>query len=286
MRQDNDVPAPAGRASTLTQKLASVRSTVTATLPTVTTALRERLHLQHVTTALRGRLRLQHAVALGLVGLAAVGALSHTPATKDTSSAQAADVVASARAELSAADRSQRVNPGKTPVLQEQAKAKAPAPAKTPKAAPKKITPVAGLDQTQMDNAVTIVKAGQQLGIPERGQIVAVATAMQESRLYNLASYVVPESLKYPHQGTGADYDSVGLFQQRYTTGWGTVKSIMNPSESAKKFYRALQNVAGWQNMPVTVAAQTVQGSAFPDAYAQHQGNATAVVRAINAAQK
>ncbi|MCP2329336.1 hypothetical protein HDA40_007843 [Hamadaea flava] len=146
--------------------------------------------------------------------------------------------------------------------------------------------PVAGLDKTQMKNAALIVKAGQDLGISERGQIVAVSTAMQESNLYNRASYVVPESLKYTHQGTGSDYDSVGLFQQRYTTGWGTVKSIMNPSESAKSFYRALQHVDGWQQMPITVAAQTVQGSAFPDAYAKHQGNATAVVKTVNATAK
>jgi hypothetical protein len=143
-------------------------------------------------------------------------------------------------------------------------------------------TPVAGLDRTQMRNAALIVKAGRDMGMSERGQIVAMSTAMQESNLYNRASYVVPESLKYDHQGSGADYDSVGLFQQRYTTGWGTVKSIMNPEQSAGKFYQRLAQVDGWQNMPVTVAAQTVQGSAFPDAYAQHQANATQVVHAIN----
>jgi hypothetical protein len=141
--------------------------------------------------------------------------------------------------------------------------------------------PVAGLDATQMSNAIAIVQAGAELGVGKKAQIVAVATAMQESNLYNRASYVVPESLRYDHEGYGADYDSVGLFQQRYTTGWGTVKSIMNPSESAKKFYRALMQVDGWQNMPLTYAAQTVQGSAFPGAYAKHQGNATAVVTAI-----
>jgi hypothetical protein len=161
---------------------------------------------------------------------------------------------------------------------------RAATPAKTVKTAPVTVKPVAGLDATQMHNAALIVKAGQDLGVPQRGQIVAVATAMQESKLYNLASYVVPESLNYHHEGTGADFDSVGLFQQRYTTGWGSVKTIMNPTESAKSFYKALLQVHGWQNMPITVAAQTVQGSAFPDAYAQHTANATTVVNAINAA--
>jgi len=274
MRQDNDVQA--GRTRILTQKFASLRSTLT-------THLRERLNLEHA-VALRQRVNPQHAVILGLVTLAAVGALSHsTPANAEaTNSTKATSVAEAARAQVSAADRSQRATV-KTPAT---AKANATAPAATAKTTPTKIAPVAGLDQTQMNNAIAIVKAGQELGVPERGQIVAIATAMQESKLYNLASYVVPESLKYAHEGTGADYDSVGLFQQRYTTGWGTVKSIMNPSESAKKFYRALQGVSGWQNMPITVAAQTVQGSAFPDAYAPHQGNATSVVKAINAAQK
>lgn len=148
---------------------------------------------------------------------------------------------------------------------------------------PAAVQPVAGLDQTQMNNATTIVRAGQELGVSERGQVVAVATAMQESNLYNKASYVVPESLQYDHEGYGSDYDSVGLFQQRYTTGWGSVKSIMDPSESSKKFYRALMQVPDWQDLPVTVAAQTVQGSAFPDAYAPHEWAASTVVDAVNA---
>jgi len=111
-----------------------------------------------------------------------------------------------------------------------------------------------------------------------------VATAMQESTLYNRASTVYPESYDVPHEGDGSDYDSVGLFQQRSSTGWGAVKDLMKPDFATKQFLKALIQVPNWQDLPLTVAAQTVQGSAFPDHYAKHQANATAVVDAINGA--
>ncbi|MBV1855518.1 hypothetical protein [Catellatospora tritici] len=158
-----------------------------------------------------------------------------------------------------------------------------PAPKPTPKPRPTKhvVKPVAGLDQLQMDNAAAIVKKAQDMGLPKRAMVIAVATSMQESALYNLASYAVPESLDYPHQGTGADHDSVGLFQQRASGSWGTVQQIMTPSYSAGAFYAVLVTIDGWQNLPLTVAAQSVQISAFPDAYAKHEDNATEVVNAL-----
>ncbi|WP_425426846.1 hypothetical protein [Asanoa hainanensis] len=153
--------------------------------------------------------------------------------------------------------------------------------AATPKPKPTVVAPVAGLTQAQMNNAATIVKTGVSMGIPERGLIVAIATSMQESRLLNLANTGLPESLNYPNEGTGYDHDSVGLFQQRTSTGWGTVQELMTPSISASKFFAALEQVYGWQNMSIAGAAQAVQVSAFPDAYAQHEANATAVVEAL-----
>lgn len=235
----------------------------------------------------------RRAAAFGLAAAIGVGSLMLSTTHQEAASAELAKaaVVANAvdqqstqRSALTKSTKDSTVTRSLDRAAKSSAAAtKAKAAAK--KAAPVTIKPVAGLNSTQMKNAAIIVKAGKELGVSKRGQIVAVATAMQESKLYNLASYVVPESLKYKHEGTGADYDSVGLFQQRYTTGWGTVKSIMNPSESAKKFYRALLQVDGWQRMPITVAAQTVQGSAFPDAYAKHTGNATVVVNAVNAAR-
>ncbi|WP_422769300.1 hypothetical protein ACN28C_21295 [Plantactinospora sp. WMMC1484] len=146
---------------------------------------------------------------------------------------------------------------------------------------PARPTPVAGLTQAQMDNAHTIVQVGVRMEIPRRGLVVAIATAMQESNLYNLASGVLPESLDQPNQGVGYDHDSVGLFQQRPSSGWGSVADLMRPAYAAEQFYSALLEIAGWQEMSVTVAAQSVQISAFPDAYAQHEQRATTVVGAL-----
>jgi hypothetical protein len=141
--------------------------------------------------------------------------------------------------------------------------------------------PVAGLTQAQMENAALIVDTGVGLRIPRRGLVVAVATAMQESDLYNLASEVVPESLDHPHQGTGSDHDSVGLFQQRPSSGWGTVGQLMRPTYAARVFFEALRAVPGWQRMSITGAAQAVQISAFPHAYAKHEQRAATVVDAL-----
>jgi hypothetical protein len=143
------------------------------------------------------------------------------------------------------------------------------------------VAPVAGLDQTQMNHAKTIVDVADQMKLPKQAAVVAVATSMQETKLYNLANTGLPESENLPNDGTGYDHDSVGLFQQRPASGWGAVDELMDPTTSARKFLTALKDVQGWESMPVTVAAQTVQGSAFPDAYAKHQGNAETVVDAL-----
>ena len=145
----------------------------------------------------------------------------------------------------------------------------------------KSVAPVAGLDATQMAHAKTIVDTVHQMKLPDKAAVIAVATSMQETKLYNLANTGLPESQTLPNDGTGYDHDSVGLFQQRPASGWGAVNELMDPATSARKFLTALQQVPGWESLPVTVAAQTVQGSAFPDAYAQHQGNAETVVDAL-----
>ncbi|HEX6968667.1 MAG TPA: hypothetical protein VF174_07665 [Micromonosporaceae bacterium] len=141
--------------------------------------------------------------------------------------------------------------------------------------------PVAGLSEVQMNNAKAIVWTGVDLGMPRRALIIAVATAMQESNLLNRASEVLPESKNYPHQGTGWDHDSVGLFQQRPSTGWGPVRKLMDPAYASQRFYRALMNVPGWEQMRLTEAAQAVQVSAFPEHYAKHEARAAKVVDAI-----
>lgn len=161
---------------------------------------------------------------------------------------------------------------------------------------------VQGFTAVQVRNATTIVQAGQDKKVPPRGWVIAVATAMQESDLRNLASNsrrwptVARLSQALPHEGDGNDHDSVGLFQQRADEGeaaeqgrkaWGPVKDLMTPSVSAKKFYAALLKVDGWQTMALTKAAQRVQGSAYPSAYAKHEDKAARLVDAVsgNAAQ-
>ena len=123
------------------------------------------------------------------------------------------------------------------------------------------------LNVEQMENAAIIVQVGQNEEIPPRGWVIAIATAMQESTLHN-----------YGHLGDSNDHDSLGLFQQRPSQGWGTPEEITDPAHSAGLFYRSLVKVDGWEAMDLTAAAQAVQKSAFPDAYAKWEPLATEVV--------
>lgn len=130
------------------------------------------------------------------------------------------------------------------------------------------------LTAVQQGHVVTIAEVGTGAGLSERGIVVALATAMQESSLRNLANTSVPESLRYPHDDTGSDHDSIGVYQQRPSMGWGTVAQIMDPVYAAGKFYEKLLRVDGWASLSVAEAAQAVQVSAFPDAYAAHEDRA------------
>lgn len=141
--------------------------------------------------------------------------------------------------------------------------------------------PVAGLSDVQMNNAKAIVWTGVDIKMPRRALVIAVATAMQESELLNRASEVLPESKRHPHQGTGWDHDSVGLFQQRTSSGWGRVDQLMDPAYASQQFYYTLVKVPGWQKLRLTDAAQAVQVSAFPEHYAKHEARAQKVVDAL-----
>ncbi|WP_436528256.1 hypothetical protein [Actinoplanes sp. HUAS TT8] len=118
-----------------------------------------------------------------------------------------------------------------------------------------------------VDNAAIIVAVGQQKKVPARGWVIAVATAMTESRLINSSKVT--------------DHDSVGLFQQRPSQGWGTPQQLIDPVYTAGKFYAALVKVKSWESLPLTVAAQKVQRSAYPDRYATFESDATSVVQQI-----
>ncbi|GAA1879547.1 C40 family peptidase [Pseudonocardia ailaonensis] len=119
------------------------------------------------------------------------------------------------------------------------------------------------LSDEQRQNAATIIAVGKQLNAPPRAWLVALATAMQESTLRNI-NY--------------GDRDSLGLFQQRPSQGWGTPAQVTDPQYSARTFYDRLLQVPNWDQQPVTVAAQIVQRSAFPDAYAKWEGLAASLV--------
>ena len=147
-------------------------------------------------------------------------------------------------------------------------------PSSTPAPAPAAAAPPAtapGLDAEQSENARLIIRIGRELGVSERGILIALGTAMQESWLRNL---------------DWGDRDSLGLFQQRPSTGWGTAEQIRDRERSTRVFYggasdpngtatRGLLDIPGWENLPYTDAAQAVQISAFPDRYAQWEQPAT-----------
>ncbi|MEV4663854.1 hypothetical protein AB0J85_18130 [Micromonospora echinofusca] len=225
------------------------------------------------------------ALATGVTCCLGVAAFAGTREDADAAREPVAEALAERAVDDERASRSLDRAVSPSPTLSPSPTPK-PTPSATRKAPrkpapPPRPRPVAGLTQAQMDNAKTIVDVGVELKMPRRALVVAVATAMQESRLYNLASDVLPESSRYPHQGSGADHDSVGLFQQRPSSGWGTVRELMRPTYAAQAFYEALRDVPGWQQMSIAGAAQAVQVSAFPDAYAQHEELATTVVAAL-----
>ena len=109
------------------------------------------------------------------------------------------------------------------------------------------------LDTAQLANAQVIYDVSASLQLPQQAAVIAIATAMQESSLVNL------------DHGTS---DSLGLFQQRPSQGWGTPAQIMDPVYASTVFYHALTQVPDWQSLPLAVAAQDVQHSSHPDAYA------------------
>ena len=127
-----------------------------------------------------------------------------------------------------------------------------------------------GLSDEMAANVRLIIRTGQNLGVPDRGIVVALAAAMQESGLRNL-NY--------------GDRDSVGMFQQRPSTGWGTAAQLQDPAYATRLFFggpsnpnagrtRGLLDIRGWQSMTVAQAAQAVQISAYPDAYAKWETSA------------
>ncbi len=124
----------------------------------------------------------------------------------------------------------------------------------------------AEIDLEQARWTTLMAAISQRRGLPPRATTIAIATAFQESKIHNI-DY--------------GDRDSVGLFQQRTSQGWGTVEQISDPHYSIGRFYDALVKVKGYESMKITDAAQKVQRSAFPGAYAQHEDYARALASAL-----
>ena len=174
------------------------------------------------------------------------------------------------------------IYPGQQLVFPATTASAAPAPAPAPVPAP--VVPVADsqplaavdpaavipLTDEMRANAATIIRIGRSLGVSDQGLVIALAAAAQESRLRNV---------EY------GDADSLGLFQQRPSTGWGTPEQVMDPVRATDAFFggpanpngtltRGLLDIPGWESMTVTQAAQAVQISAHPDAYAAWETSA------------
>lgn len=192
-------------------------------------------------------------------------ASAHVVAAGDTVSgiARAAGVSTRAVLDANGLTESSIIYPGETLSIP------APAPSMTPAVAVAPSAP--GLDAEQAGNALVIIRVGRELGVPDRGIAIALGTAMQESWLRNL---------------DWGDRDSLGLFQQRPSSGWGTPAETMDPTRAAQTFYggaadpngsltRGLLDIPGWEAMSFADAAQAVQISAYPDRYAQWEQPAT-----------
>ncbi len=164
------------------------------------------------------------------------------------------------------------IYPGQVVVIPAGAPPAAPPVDSAPSSIPASNGAVVPLTSEMRANAAVIVAVGRELGVPDYGIVIALATAAQESTLRNL---------------DWGDLDSVGLFQQRPSAGWGTVAQLTDPAHASRLFYggpsnpnagrtRGLLDISGWQGMALTVAAQRVQISAYPDAYAKWEASAWA----------
>ena len=126
------------------------------------------------------------------------------------------------------------------------------------------------LDGEQTANAATIAAVAHGRALPDQAIVIALATSLQEAKLRNL-----------DHLGRHNDHDSLGIFQQRPSQGWGSAEQILDQRHAAESFYAALVQVRGWQKMRVTEAAQQVQRSAHPEAYEKWADEARVLTQAL-----
>lgn len=122
------------------------------------------------------------------------------------------------------------------------------------------------LDVDQTQNAALVSAIAEKRGLPARAVTIALATALQESKLRNI---------------THGDRDSIGLFQQRPSQGWGSEEQILDPTYATNRFFDALVKIRGYETMDIAAAAQRVQRSAYPRAYAKHESLARVFASAL-----
>ena len=150
------------------------------------------------------------------------------------------------------------------------------------------------LDRTQLTHAATIIETGSQIdGVTRDGIVIALMAALTESTLRMLANTgTYPESGDYPNDGNGSDHDSLGLFQMRPQSGWGSVADLMDSTYQARAFFggpsgpnypspRGLLDIHGWEQMDKGEAAQSVEVSAFPDRYRNYEPVAETILTAL-----
>lgn len=149
------------------------------------------------------------------------------------------------------------------------------------------------LNQRQLQRAAAIIAVGKTESVPARGQLVALMAALTESSLRVLSNTsAYPLSAGTWNDGNGGDHDSLGLFQMRPSTGWGTVANLMDPVWSSRAFYggpqgpnhgspRGLLDIHGWQTMDAGAAAQAVEVSAYPDRYAANEPVAAKILSTL-----
>ncbi|MGO2719488.1 MAG: M23 family metallopeptidase [Brachybacterium tyrofermentans] len=150
------------------------------------------------------------------------------------------------------------------------------------------------LNKTQLTHAATIIEIGSGIdGVNRDGLQIALMAALTESTLRQLANTsAYPESGDYPNDGDGSDNDSLGLFQMRPQSGWGTVADLMDTTYQAEAFFggpdgpnggspRGLLDIPGWEDMGKGEAAQAVEVSAHPERYENYSPVAIAILDAL-----
>lgn len=149
------------------------------------------------------------------------------------------------------------------------------------------------LRRAQLTHAATIITVGSGIdGVGRQGVLIGLMAALTESTLRMLANAAHPASLDMPNDGVGSDHDSLGLFQMRPSSGWGTVADLMDPTYQVRAFFggpggpnypspAGLLDIPGWQTADPGSAAQSVERSAFPDRYQDYQPVAEAIIAAL-----